>query len=310
VLLFAIFAQSCGGGIESPSTPTTPSSATLASLVVSGWLQPLGIGQTVQLTATAIYSDGASRTVTQEAAWQTSNAAVAIVSAGQVSGVGEGAAAIIARFGGKDGNLGIRVAPDATPTPTPTPNPTPTPTPSPSPTPGPVPPAPPNPGLACGVERWFVKTLADPDASLVTIASVTPISIRDLNALPQHCGGPDRRVYAEEFRVFEVTGRVTYVAHEDDRDYHIALEDPNAPGFTVVTEMADTVCSGASMSPHLATLRSVEGMFAAILGGRSTSTLVGTTVRVQGVGFYDFNHGQRGRSANCIELHPIVAIGR
>jgi hypothetical protein len=58
------------------------------------------------------------------------------------------------------------------------------------------------------------------------------------------------------------------------------------------------------------TLRSVEGMFASLLGGRSPSTLVGSVIRVRGVGFYDFNHGQRGRSRNCIELHPIVAISR
>ena len=174
-----------------------------------------------------------------------------------------------------------------------------------------IPPSAPNSPLACGVERWFVKTLADQDASLVNPLSVTPISIRDLNALPSHCdGGPDRRVYAEEFRVFEVSGRVIYVAHEDDRDYHMALEDPDAVGSTVVTELADTLCAGASTSPHLATLRSVEGMFASILDGRSPSTLVGTVVRVQGVGFYDFNHGQRGRSGNCIELHPIVSISR
>ena len=38
--------------------------------------------------------------------------------------------------------------------------------------------------------------------------------------------------------------------------------------------------------------------------------LVGTVVRIQGVGFYDFNHGQRGRALNCIELHPIVWISR
>jgi hypothetical protein len=156
-----------------------------------------------------------------------------------------------------------------------------------------------------------VKTLADADASRVSLASVTPLSIRDLNDLPSHCeAGPDRRLYAEEFRVFEVVGRVTYVAHEDDRAYHMALEDPNAPGSTVVTELADTLCSGASMSPHLATLRSVEGMFASVLAGHGPSTLVGTIVRVRGVGFYDFNHGQRGRSRNCIELHPIVSISR
>jgi hypothetical protein len=70
------------------------------------------------------------------------------------------------------------------------------------------------------------------------------------------------------------------------------------------------MCAGAVISPHLATLRSVEGMFNMLLGASLPSTLVGTLVRVRGVGFYDFNHGQRGRSANCIELHPIVLITR
>jgi hypothetical protein len=178
-------------------------------------------------------------------------------------------------------------------------------------TPTPSPPIAPNPPLACGIERWFVKTLADADAPRVDLSQVTANSIAELNRLSAHCdGAPDQRTYPEEFRVFEVSGRVIYIAHEDDRDYHIALEDPNAPGSTVVTELADTMCAGAITSPHFATLRSVEGMFDILLGGRSPSTLVGTILRVRGVGFYDFNHGQRGRSANCIELHPIVSVTR
>jgi hypothetical protein len=177
-------------------------------------------------------------------------------------------------------------------------------------TPAPTPPSS-NPGLSCGVERWFVKTLADQDASSVSLSAVTPISIHDLNALDPHCnGGPDRRSYPEEFRVFEIFGRVTFVAAEDDRDYHIALEDPDDPGSSVVTELADTRCSGAAMSPHLAALRSVEGMFAGMLNGASPTSLVGSRIRIQGVGFYDFDHNQRGRSKNCIELHPIVFISR
>lgn len=177
-------------------------------------------------------------------------------------------------------------------------------------TPAATPPAP-NPGLSCGVERWFVKTLADQDAAAVSLSDVTAISIHDLNALPSHCeAGPDRRSYPEEFRVFEIAGRVIFVAAEDDRDYHVVLEDPNDTSTSVVTELADTRCSGAVMSPQLAALRSVEGMFASVLNGASPTSLVGAMVRIRGVGFYDFDHSQRGRSKNCIELHPIVFISR
>ena len=82
-----------------------------------------------------------------------------------------------------------------------------------------LPPPPSGAGLACGVERWFVKTLADADASRVNVNTVTPISIRDLNGFATHCSGlPENRAFAEEFRLFEVVGRITFVAHEDDRD--------------------------------------------------------------------------------------------
>jgi len=82
-------------------------------------------------------------------------------------------------------------------------------------------PPPSNPGLACGTERWFVKTLADSAGASVNLNAVTPTTIRDLNGFATHCSGlPEARTFAEEFRVFEVTGRISYVAHEDDRDYH------------------------------------------------------------------------------------------
>ena len=164
-------------------------------------------------------------------------------------------------------------------------------------------------GLSCGVERWFVKTLADDDATGVNVNTATPTSIRDLNAFATHCSDlPERRAFPEEFRVYEVVGRITFVAHEDDRDYHIALEDPTSPGFTVVSELPDALCAGAVISPHFASLSAADAMFQFLLNGRAVSSLVGTTVRVRGVGFFDFAHGQRGRSQNCIELHPILDI--
>lgn len=180
---------------------------------------------------------------------------------------------------------------------------------------GPSIPTPPTPipalGLSCGTERWFVKTLADDQASQVDVNRSTPISIRDLNGFAGHCADlPERRAFPEEFTVYEVVGRITFVAHEEDRDYHIALEDPAAPGFTVVTELADTLCAGAIVSPHFSALSTADAMWKLLFNSGTPSSLVGTTVRVQGVGFYDFPHGQQGRSRNCIELHPIVSISR
>ena len=178
------------------------------------------------------------------------------------------------------------------------------------PTPTPPPASPPA-GLSCGVERWFVKTLADTAAPRVNVDAVTATSIKELNQFPTRCTGlPETRTFDEEFKTFEVTGKITYIAHEDDRDYHIALEDPASPGFTIVAELADILCAGAVVSLHFSALSSADAMWRILVGDQTPQVLVGSTVKVRGVGFFDFAHGQRGRSANCMELHPILSISR
>ena len=165
-------------------------------------------------------------------------------------------------------------------------------------------------GLSCGEERWAVKTLSDPDVSRVNFVQVVPTTIRAMNALPAHCSSlPDTRTFAEEFQVFELTGRVVFVRLEDDRDYHVAVADPTSPSDTMIVESPDPQCEGVVSSPRLSLMRSARESLLAISEGRPTS-LVGQTVRVQGVGFYDFDHGQTGRSRSCIELHPILRIER
>ena len=65
---------------------------------------------TLQLTATASFSNGTSRVVTTEAAWRTSNGAVASVSAtGLVTAVGNGQAEISATFEGVTGTFPVAV---------------------------------------------------------------------------------------------------------------------------------------------------------------------------------------------------------
>jgi hypothetical protein len=166
----------------------------------------------------------------------------------------------------------------------------------------------PSAGLSCGEERWAVKTLSDPDAARVNVTQIIPTSISALNALPPHCRSlPERRTFPEEFRSYEVIGRVTLVRLEDDRDYHVAVVDPSAPAETMIVESVDPRCDGAVSSPHLALLTRARASFDAMIGS-APSSLVGQTVRVRGVGFYDFDHGQTGRSRSCIELHPIIGI--
>jgi hypothetical protein len=278
-----VLSAACGSS-SPPTAPTAPPTG-VSEVVVSGWLTPLRAGENVQLSATAIMANGASRSVTTEATWQSSNATVAIVSSvGLVTALDGGSADIRATFASQTGTLGVVV--EATDNP-----------------------SSPLPGLACGVERWPVKTLSDADATRVDLSRVQQTTIRALNERTVRCSGlPSGRTFAEEFEVYEVTGRVTFVRLEDDRDYHVALADPVDSSSSIVTEVADVACQGAIRSPHRGALETARNGFISLLGGKSPSTLVGAMVRVRGVGFYDFNHGQRGRSRSCLELHPILEI--
>lgn len=103
----------CGGG-STPATPT-PSGPTLTSIAVSGPTNPT-IGQSLQFTASGNYSDGSSKSVTDVAAWTTTNSTVATVAnQGQASAKGVGEADITASYLGAKGTVHIRVQPSLSP---------------------------------------------------------------------------------------------------------------------------------------------------------------------------------------------------
>jgi hypothetical protein len=99
------------------------------------------------------------------------------------------------------------------------------------------------------------------------------------------------------------------VHQEGDRDYHIAVADPAQPDQSMVVEVPDPACAGVVVSPHLALLTSARRAFDTMTAGQPAS-IVGQTLRIRGVGFFDTNHNQPGRSRNCIELHPVLGIER
>ena len=57
----------CDKSPAGPAPPTAPSSATVSSVAVNGSTDFTSIGQTVQLTATATFSDGATQNVSAAA---------------------------------------------------------------------------------------------------------------------------------------------------------------------------------------------------------------------------------------------------
>jgi hypothetical protein len=96
----------CGGDHPAPAAPgapsgssTQPAVASVTGLSVSG--SPPEVGTTAQYTATATLSNGTTQNVTTQSTWQSSNTAVATVSAsGVATGMGLGIADVRATYQG------------------------------------------------------------------------------------------------------------------------------------------------------------------------------------------------------------------
>ena len=158
----------------------------------------------------------------------------------------------------------------------------------------------------CEGARWSVKTGTDPDAQLVNLASVTPTTIRTMSSFVPPPSLPENaRVSPVETTVWVVDATLTLYMKEDDADYHLILRDQ--AGNTMITEVPSPSCVGAGspFAEGIARARSkVDGMFS-VTGGFQIANI---PVRVTGVGFFDFLHGQPGVAPNGIELHPVLDI--
>jgi hypothetical protein len=102
--------------LTAPSSPplTAPSSATVLSVAVNGSTDFTSIGQTVQLTATATFSDGARQNVSATATWQALSVGATVTSGGLVTAMTSGTVTIRATYQGRSGEAFVQISP-ATP---------------------------------------------------------------------------------------------------------------------------------------------------------------------------------------------------
>jgi hypothetical protein len=92
------------------SRPTQPS--TVSSITITGTTFFTAVGQTSQLTATAMLTDGTSANVSARALWQSSSNAVATVTpAGVVTINGFGVADITSLYHGASGMTSVQAVP-------------------------------------------------------------------------------------------------------------------------------------------------------------------------------------------------------
>ncbi|HEY2016782.1 MAG TPA: IPT/TIG domain-containing protein, partial [Bryobacteraceae bacterium] len=158
----------------------------------------------------------------------------------------------------------------------------------------------------CGVERWTVKTGTDADARLVDLNAVTATTLAHLVSLPAPANKPDNnRVQPVEATVFLMNATLVEYKLEDDSDYHLVLRD--SAGKTMIAEIPLPGCVGPG-SPFTAPISSARSEFSSRFTPTDNIRTTSIPVRVKGVGFFDFLHGQTGVAPNGIELHPVLDI--
>lgn len=153
----------------------------------------------------------------------------------------------------------------------------------------------------CGVERWPVKTLSDPDAALINFApKETTVSFLGAIKIPEIPYPNDRRMPPHEQQVYRVHAVVDQILTESDGDWHLVLRGVENPAATMIAEIPSPAC--AATPAHAA-------MYQAARDALRRIPRRGEVI-IDGVGFFDFIHNQRGRARNAFELHPVTALRR
>jgi hypothetical protein len=161
-----------------------------------------------------------------------------------------------------------------------------------------------HPASGCGIERWAVKTLTDPEANAVKLSPVDS-TIAKLVAFPAPVS-PTDRIAPVETTTYRLKVIMDSFKQEADSDIHLAVHD--AAGHSMIVEFPSPSCDQGSLVA--AKIKTARDAFVK-KAGQPTSSFrnISGTATVEGVGFFDKLHGQRGVAPNGIELHPATSFG-
>ncbi len=136
----------------------------------------------------------------------------------------------------------------------------------------------------------------------------TAATISYLASLPAPASLPDNgRVQPTETTQFLLDVLLTAYKREDDCDYHLIIDD--TAGNMMIVEVPDPACVD-STSLFATAIAHARAQFDARLVATTSWKMPSPPIPilVQGVGFFDFLHGQTGAAPNGIELHPVTDI--
>ncbi len=157
------------------------------------------------------------------------------------------------------------------------------------------------------MERWAVKTLADPGTRKVNFhpRKTTISALRRLTPTQTYS-----RATGVERRTYRIRARLVEAKLEQDEDFHLVVADPRHRSRTMIVEFPASNCTRHSLKRTQ--MRRARRAFINACGRPSSSsfTHLQGKATITGVGFFDFNHGQTGIAPNAIELHPVLRFSK
>jgi hypothetical protein len=166
----------------------------------------------------------------------------------------------------------------------------------------------------CGTERWDVKTLSDADTININFNQIVPSSVHEQVLLTPPSKIKDIPRRDDESVIYQIKCRILTFKKEGgkdgDKDIHIVIEDPETHE-TMIAELPDPICDGIQGTSRVAQFAELNQWFSDNIGEPITKfkdLKDPPTVVITGTGFFDFNHGQKGRAINGREIHPVLSI--
>jgi hypothetical protein len=159
----------------------------------------------------------------------------------------------------------------------------------------------------CGKERWNVKTLTDKDTIKIDFENIIQSTVSEQCALTRPSKVKNKPRMKSETTVYEIEAYVIEYKLEDDRDFHVVIEDPKTEEKMVV-EIVDPGCPDIDNTSRYEAFTKVRDWFTKNFHPTKSFKTTKKKVKLTGVGFFDFIHGQRGMAPNGREIHPVLSI--
>jgi hypothetical protein len=161
--------------------------------------------------------------------------------------------------------------------------------------------------ITCGVERWSIKTLIDTDTTNINFNNVVPSTIQYQRSLLKPTTLPDTRLQQED-TVYSIDCIMYKYKLETDNDIHIVIHAVGDTSQTMVAEIVNEQCPGIVNTSRYNQFNNLRVWFDSTYHPTSSFKTANVQMRITGVGFFDFLHGQTGIPPNGREIHPILTM--